>query len=217
MPKGIPLTEEEQMRRRREIFNAALHLFLDKGFNETSMREIAEAAGVGKSTLYDYFVTKDDILLSVVEEEVQGLVDRARQIASQPVGPQEKILQIVQDYLNYLTTNEVFFVRLSLEVQRLASASQARIQAKRHAYQEVIRAVIDEGIQAGCYRPIDSLLAARVLLSISCQWCQRMERSILPPSRGKPGTRLKVPRPKFTAARSINPKETVSAPSWWAR
>lgn len=165
MPKGIPLTEEEQIRRRREIFDAALHLFLEKGFNETSMREIAEAAGVGKSTLYDYFVTKDDILLSVVEEEVQGLVDRARQIASQPVSPQEKILQIVQDYLNYLTTNEVFFTRLSLEVQRLAPASQVRIQTRRHAYQEVIRSVIDEGIQAGCYRPIDSLLAARILLS----------------------------------------------------
>ncbi len=165
MPKGIPLTEEEQIRRRREIFDAALHLFLDKGFNETSMREIAEAAGVGKSTLYDYFTTKDDILLSVMEEEVQGLVDRARQIASQPVSPQEKFLQIVQDYLNYLMHNEVFFTRLSLEVQRLAPTSQVRIQTRRHAYQEVIRSVIDEGIQAGCYRSIDSLLAARVILS----------------------------------------------------
>jgi AcrR family transcriptional regulator len=54
MPKGIPLTEEEQARRRKEIFHASVHLFLSKGFNETSMR-IAEAAGIGKSTLYDYF------------------------------------------------------------------------------------------------------------------------------------------------------------------
>ena len=37
MPKGIPLTEEEQFRRRKEIFDASVHLFLDKGFNETSM------------------------------------------------------------------------------------------------------------------------------------------------------------------------------------
>ena len=64
MPKGIPLTEAQQMRRRKEISDASIHLFLDKGFNETSMREIAKAAGVGKSTLYDYFKSKDEILIS---------------------------------------------------------------------------------------------------------------------------------------------------------
>ena len=63
MPKGIPITEEELARRRREIFHAAKHLFVEKGFNETSMREIAEVAGVGKSTIYDYFSSKDEVLI----------------------------------------------------------------------------------------------------------------------------------------------------------
>src|SRR5512138_2753562 len=89
MPKGIPLTEEEQARRRKEIFHASVHLFLNKGFNETSMREIAEAAGIGKSTLYDYFRTKDEILLSFVEDEIQRLTEQTKEIAKQEVGAQE--------------------------------------------------------------------------------------------------------------------------------
>ena len=72
MPKGIPLTDEEHARKRQEIFDASVHLFLNKGFNETSMREIAAAAGIGKATLYDYFKTKDDILLSFFEREIRG-------------------------------------------------------------------------------------------------------------------------------------------------
>jgi len=72
MPKGIPLTEAEQIRRRHEIFDASVKLFLKNGFQETSMREIAETAGIGKSTLYDYFKTKDEILVWGVERSAYG-------------------------------------------------------------------------------------------------------------------------------------------------
>jgi AcrR family transcriptional regulator len=165
MPKGIPLTEEEQERRRKEIFNASVHLFLSKGFNETSMREIAEAAGIGKSTLYDYFPSKDDILLSFVEDELQKLTEEIQKIDEQTIGAMEKLRQMMFAYMDYLATNEDFYMKLSLEVQRLAQQSLARIQRKRHALQDVLRGILEEGIQEGCFRPMDSLLATRVLLT----------------------------------------------------
>jgi len=165
VPKGIPLTEEEQVRRRKEIFNASVHLFLDKGFNETSMREIAEAAGIGKSTLYDYFSSKDDILLSFVEDELQRLTDGARTIAKQNIGAQEKLRRMMFAYMDYLATNEAFYVKLSLEVQRLAQQSLERIQLKRHSLQDMLRDIIDEGIQEGCFRSVNSLLATRVMFN----------------------------------------------------
>lgn len=165
MPKGIPLTEEEQVRRRKEIFNASVHLFLDKGFNETSMREIAEAAGIGKSTLYDYFSSKDDILLSFVEDELQRLTDGARTIAKQNIGAQEKLRRMMFAYMDYLATNEAFYMKLSLEVQRLAQQSLERIQRKRHSLQDMLRGIIDEGIQEGCFRSVNSLLATRVMFN----------------------------------------------------
>ena len=50
MPKGIPLTEEELDRRRHEIFGASVHLFLKKGFRETSMPKMGRpTAGLGSS------------------------------------------------------------------------------------------------------------------------------------------------------------------------
>ena len=166
MPKGIPLTQEELNRRRHEIFASSVDLFIEKGFRETSMREISEAAGMGKSSLYDYFRTKDEILLWVVEDELTDLTTAAREIAGRPILAIERLRQVMQFHLNFLISRKDFYLKLSFEVQRLAIQSQKRIQAKRHAYQDLIRQLIDEGIQEGSFRPVDTLLATRTLITI---------------------------------------------------
>jgi AcrR family transcriptional regulator len=165
MPKGIPLTEEEQSRRRHEIFAAVVHLFLEKGFNETSMREIAKAAGMGKSSLYDYFKTKDEILLWYFEDEIEDMTLVARDIASQPLTTIDKLRQILGRQLEFLLENKEFYLKLSVEIQRLGTESQRRIQIKRHEYQDLLRSLIEQGIQEGIFRKVDALLATRVLLT----------------------------------------------------
>lgn len=165
MPKGIPLTEEEQAARRHEIFHRVVSIFLRKGFQETSMREIAEAAGLGKSTLYDYFKTKDDILLYFFEDQLNDLTETAQQIAMQNKAADQRLRQITQMHMEFLQANKSLFMKMSLEIQRLKLESQKKIQEKRHAYQDLIRALIDEGIREGAFRKVDSLLAARILIT----------------------------------------------------
>jgi AcrR family transcriptional regulator len=166
MPKGIPLTEEEQQRRRKEIFHASVHLFLEKGFNETSMREIAKAAGVGKSTLYDYYQSKDEILVSYFGNEIQKITQRAREIIQQNSSISEKLRKIMQMHLGYLVENKQIFLKISLEAQRLSLESQEQIQFKRHAYQDMLRSLVEEGIQQGEFRPVNPLFAARSIFSL---------------------------------------------------
>ena len=165
MPKGIPLTEEELDRRRHEIFDASVYLFLEKGFRETSMREIADAAGMGKSTLYDYFKSKDEILLWGVEDQIMDLNTRAQEIINQSAPAMERLQEIMKHHLEYLLASKELYFKLSFEVQRLALESQQRIQVKRHAYQDLIRRLIDDGIQEGTFRPVNSLLVSRTLIT----------------------------------------------------
>lgn len=166
MPKGIPLTEEEQQRRRKEIFDASVHLFLEKGFHETSMREVARAANVGKSTLYDYFQSKDEILVSYFEDEIKKITKRAQEIMQQNYGVTEKLKKIMFMHLTYLVENKNTFLKLSVEAQRLSIESQAQIQSNRHAYQDMLRALIEEGIRREELRPINPLLAARSVFNL---------------------------------------------------
>lgn len=165
MPKGTPLTEEELAKRRHEIFHQVVNVFLKKGFQETSIREIAETAGLGKSTLYDYFKTKDDILLYYFEDQLNDLIEAAQKIASQNKPADKRLRQIVQMHMEFLQANKSLFMKLSMEAQRLKPDSQKQIQEKRHAYQDLIRSLINEGIHGGSFRKVDSLLAARILIT----------------------------------------------------
>lgn len=165
MPKGTPLTDHELARKRGEIAQAAISVFLAKGFQESSVREIAEAAGIGKSTLYDYFKTKEDILLFVAEKEVVHLTRNVQEIASRPLTVIEKLRQIVSMHLDYLVNNKDFYLMLTFELQRLSPESQRHIQLKRHVYQDLLREMIAQGIQQGVFRPVDPMLAARVLFT----------------------------------------------------
>ena len=166
MPKGIPLTEEQQEQRRKEIFDASVHLFFEKGFNETPMHEIARAAGVGKSTLYDYFKSKDDILISYFENEIVNITANAQKIIRQDLSATEKLKQIMEMHLIYLVDKKLFYLKLTVEAQRLAFESQQQIQVARHAYQDMIRTLIEEGIQRGEFRKINPLFAARSIFTL---------------------------------------------------
>ena len=164
VPKGIPLTDEEQIRRRHEIFGASVKLFLRNGFQETSMREIAEAANIGKSTLYDYFQTKDEILVWGVEDEIMDLTVDAQKIVELPLPAIERLRKVMKTHLEFLAASKELYLKTSFEVQRLDLESQKRIQVRRHAYQDLIRQLIDEGVREGSFRKVDSLLVARLLL-----------------------------------------------------
>ena len=165
MPKGIPLTKEEQEKRRHEIYHKVVNIFLKKGFQETSMREIADTAGLGKSTLYDYFKTKDDILLYFFEDQLNDLTEAAQEIAIQNKSADKRLRQIIEKHLEFLQANKSLFMKLSMEAQRLKLDSQKQIQQNRHAYQDLLRGLIEEGIREGVFRKVDPLLAARMLIN----------------------------------------------------
>lgn len=166
MPKGIVLTPEEQNRRRYEIFNAALDTFLEKGFQETSMREIAALADMGKSSLYDYFKTKDEILVFIMQESLAKIVAKAEEINAQPIPADQRLRQILLMHLEYIVDNKKHFALFALEGRRMGKKSQKRVQKGRYVYQDMIGDIIDAGIKEGTFRQVDPLLTARLLINV---------------------------------------------------
>jgi AcrR family transcriptional regulator len=165
MPKGITLTPEEQDRRRQEIFNAAVDTFIEKGFVETSMREIADLAGMGKSSLYDYFANKDEILVFVMDQSMRYVTTQSQRINAQPISAEARLRQIIEMHLDYVVTNKKLFFLFSYEGRRLSLDNQKRMQQGRYTYQDMLRKLIEEGIAEGIFRPVDALLAARMLIN----------------------------------------------------
>ena len=71
--------------RRAEILEAALRLFSSKGFHDTTMEEVANAAGVAKGTIYLYFQSKEHLLLALKRDFMQGLTDAVADIVADAI------------------------------------------------------------------------------------------------------------------------------------
>jgi len=166
MPKGIPLTTELLEEKRAAIAHAAAELIFLNGFNETSVSQIARQTGIGKSTIYDYFSSKDEIILFLLDEPLAEVRIKAAEIAAAPGSIIERISQILEMHLDVLLRDKAFVFKLSFEFQRLPLNVQARHEKKRQAYQDLLVELIEKGIRDGVFRPVDPDIVMKTLLSI---------------------------------------------------
>ena len=102
------IREQKKTQTRNAIVDAAIRLFSEKGFEQTSMDELARSAGVGKATIYGYFKTKNDIFLAFCEEEVEYAFTAldAKLDAEAPLA--EQLVAQVMGQLTYVTRNREF-------------------------------------------------------------------------------------------------------------
>ncbi len=165
MPKGIPLSATERQKRRQQIAHAAASLILEKGFTETSVSQIAAASGMGKSSLYDFFETKEEIILVLLDEPLIEMNQRAAAIIASADSVATRLARVMHMHLEILLRDRAFFLRLAYEAQRLSQEAQQKYQAMRYAYQDLIVGLIDAGVADGSFRAVDSAMVVKILLA----------------------------------------------------
>ncbi|MDU1321879.1 MAG: TetR/AcrR family transcriptional regulator [Clostridium botulinum] len=165
MPKGIMLTPEQQAERREEIIGVALRLIEKNGFQKTSMREIAVLANMGKSSLYDFFKTKDEIVVYAVEKKIEETIQKVHRIISDESSPEQCLRKIMLNHLGVPKQYRTVLMWLNTESDYLEEEYRKRLKAARYAYQDIIKSVIENGVTAGIFRKTNADLMARLLIN----------------------------------------------------
>ncbi len=100
--------EEKKRQTRKAIIAAAVRLFDLKGFEKTSIEELAKEAGIGKGTIYTYFQTKSEIFYAFCEEQLEFIhEDLARK--TDPSAPLiEQVMTIFMGEFLHVTRNKEF-------------------------------------------------------------------------------------------------------------
>ncbi len=85
---------------RQLLVDAARSIFAKKGFDNTTMNDIALASGKGRRTLYTYFKNLDDLYFAVIEEEIKRMSQRMREVDSKNLSPEDKLMQLIYTHLS---------------------------------------------------------------------------------------------------------------------
>jgi AcrR family transcriptional regulator len=157
--------------RRREILQAALELFRDRGFEATAVQAIAERADVAAGTVYLYFPSKDAILLALAEEFEAGLVDRfaatSEQVLAEEdasgdlVGYEEVVDRLLDAFVRYSLDHRAVAEIVSRQLGRLACARDGAILGG--ALTNLLADVIRAGERLGYVHTSDPTVTAYLL------------------------------------------------------
>ncbi|MFQ5704736.1 MAG: TetR/AcrR family transcriptional regulator [Gemmatimonadales bacterium] len=165
---------EKRRRRKEQILHAALKAFREKGYYATTLEDIAEHLGVRKTALYHYFPDKEAILYECHREsleEVGRLMKKARRSFDTA---EAQLAYLVREHVRVMI-DTLEGSPLAFEVSALSPERQAEIITARDRYERGLRRIIDEGVRAGEFRPVDSKIAVFAIMG-SINWIARWFR-----------------------------------------
>ena len=165
--------EEQRWQRRKaerpgEIIDAALELFVAKGFMATRLDEVAKHAGVSKGTLYLYFENKEALFKAVVETLVVPEIERTeQQIQAFDGSASELMSQLVKQWWASVGESQLCGLPKLIisEAGNFPELASFYVEQVIGRIRRVIAGLINRGIESGEFRPCDAAYAARLLLA----------------------------------------------------
>ncbi len=160
-------SSEKQEARKQQIVDAAIKCFIEKGYNQTGVRDIASTADVSLGNLYNYFKGKEAIIEQIAAYDALGLEPFVEQLASE--GDRERIFdEFLRSYFDYSCLPENSLLGIEIIGEAVRNPKIAKIFEKNR--RRLIHA-LSEFLQSGCdldlFRKFDcSLEASRMILDL---------------------------------------------------
>lgn len=158
LPHELPLSP---------ISRAALRCFAVNGYHGTTIRQIASAAGLSVPGIYHYFGSKQDILVDLCEVAMGELISASeRAIDEAGVNVLDRFDALVECLVQFHADfADVAFVTFS-EIRSLKDEALVRHLAARRREQELITALVEEGVETSVFQAPDPRHVARAISSI---------------------------------------------------
>ncbi|WP_038069237.1 TetR/AcrR family transcriptional regulator [Thermus scotoductus] len=150
---------------RDRILEEAARLFTERGYEATSVQDLAEALGLSKAALYHHFRSKEEVLYEISLQALEGLRRQGERALSEP-DPKVALLRFMEGHARFFEENRPFFVAMLQGLQSLSPEKRAVTIALRDRYEGKLRSILERGMALGVFRPLDVGLTARAILSL---------------------------------------------------
>lgn len=155
--------DEHKALTRRTLLEAAYDLIDEAGTAEVSLAEIALSAGIGRTTLYDYFSDRDDLIAALVEEELPVVISELIGEVDETQAIDGQLAELAAKTVEFVATDRVYGVILHREVGRMSLDAQERILASHSDLSSTMAGLYRSGVEAGIFDPLPPALAGRLI------------------------------------------------------
>lgn len=146
---------------RAQVLEAAESLFGEHGYQDVSLGDVAAAVGVGRTTLYDYFSDKEDLLATLVEETLPPTIDRIVAAVPGHLNSRDRLTALSVGMVEFVATDPTLGIILHREVAKLSEHTQDRVGKAHEGLSSEFVAVYREGVEAGVLKMLPFDLVGR--------------------------------------------------------
>jgi AcrR family transcriptional regulator len=152
------------------ILQAAAQLFVERGFDGTSMYEIAETLGITRTAIYYYYKDKEAILVALTDNITRVAAQLAERAAQhKDLSPPEALRTVVDRHVRLIMDHAEQFRIVERSEDRLPPRLRAATADYRRTVLANFSAVIERGVQSGDFRPTDARVAGLAMIGM-CNW-----------------------------------------------
>jgi AcrR family transcriptional regulator len=156
----MPPVSKKRSVKARKIVSAALALFKRHGFQATSLEQIADQAGMGKSTLYDYFKNKEELFVAAIQEANAQWFNEAESVFLETDEPIERLHRVANNILGFAEASnngeQRLFIEILMQTIMVGGVFFKKDELIRDFHQRYIKLVMNillEGVSSGKLKP----------------------------------------------------------------
>ncbi len=156
-------------RAREEMLRVAAELFRTRGFDRSTMEDVARELGLLKGSLYYYFYSKQEILDEILVMPRQRLLKRLERTVASRGSAREKLRQAIGAFI---TAFDIEYPAMSVAVyERFDRGGEQReqVRALRRRVQEIFEQIVQDGVDEGLFRTNDVKMATFAIAGM-CNW-----------------------------------------------
>jgi AcrR family transcriptional regulator len=155
--------EEHKVLTRRQILETARMLLAETGTSDLNLGDLAAEVGIGRTTLYEYFRDRDDLIASLVEDALPAVISDLVTRMNRDQSPDDVLLDLAELVVEFVATDPVLGVILHREVPRLGANAQDRIRLAHTDLSAAMMGTYQVAVAAGNFRSIAPDLAGRLI------------------------------------------------------
>src|SRR3954469_17895120 len=179
-------TDTPPASKREAILRAAIDVFADRGYFNAQVADVARAAGVAAGTVYLYFKSKDDLLVSIFERSMREGLAHSRDAVANLDDPRERLRRLARGHLARLGGDRNLAVVFQVELRQSTKFMERFSSTLLRDYLGLIREAIADGQRAGMFRSdIKPTAAAKMLFGaldeMATNWMLSTRRYALEP------------------------------------